>query len=119
MVKFAALALAGSLGLAGLGMSSVAAAGPVISVGVGVPGVAVVAYPGAVRAPAYYYGVAPYYYPYVGFGLGYGFYGPGFRGGYAYRGGYGFRGGYGYRGGYGFHAGYGYRVGAGFHGGRR
>jgi hypothetical protein len=76
-------ALIATLGLAGLALSVPAEAG--VYVGVGVPGVAVVAAPFGVRAP----GVGFYGRPYYG---GARFYGPGLRFGYGYGRGWGYRG---------------------------
>ena len=90
MHKFTALALTAALGITAMGYAKSADAG--VYVGVGLPGVAVVA-PPVVAYPAAVGVYAPYYYgrPY--------YHGPGFAG---Y--GYGFRGyGYGFRGGVGFH----------------
>jgi hypothetical protein len=81
-------ALIASIGLAGLALSVPAQAG--VYVGVGVPGVAVVA-PPYVRG---YYGGPRFYGPgYARVGLGWG------RGGWGFRGGWGYHGGWGYRGG--------------------
>jgi hypothetical protein len=85
MSKFAAFALAGALGIAGISNPKPAEAGVVVGVGIGLPGVAVVAPPVVAYPPVV--GVYPYYYgrPY--------FYRPGFiRYGYGFRG-YGFHGG--------------------------
>jgi hypothetical protein len=84
MNKFAALALAGALGVAGVGSAKPAEAGVVVGVGIGLPGVAVappvVAYPPVVGVYPYYYG-RPYFYRPGFIGYGYGFRGYGFRGG--------------------------------------
>jgi hypothetical protein len=96
MKKFAALALTAALGVAGMGYAKSADARVVIGVGVGLPGVALVAPP--VYAP--YYAAWPSYY------------GPGFA-----RFGYGFRG-YGFAHGYGYGHGY-YGHGSGYGHGRR
>jgi len=94
MNKFAALALAGALGVAGVGSAKPAEAGVVVGVGIGLPGLAVappvVAYPPVVGVYPYYYG-RPYFYRPGFIGYGYGFHGYGFHG-YGFRG-YGFRGG--------------------------
>ena len=96
MIKLASLALAGSLGLAGLMHSAPAAAGAYVSVGVGVPGIAIAAGPVRCYARPYY---APCYYPayYTGYArvaYGYpGWYGRGYGYGHWY---YGYRGGYGH-----------------------
>jgi hypothetical protein len=91
MHKLAALALATALGIAGMGYAKSADAGVVVGVGVGLPGVALVAPPYAYPPAVGIY--APYY-------RGWPYYGPGFaRFGYGFRGygGYGFRGrGFGY-----------------------
>jgi hypothetical protein len=92
MHKFAALALVAALGIAGMGYAKPAEARVYIAVGIGLPGVAVVAPPVVAYAPPvaygpYYYG-RPYYYPYYhrpGFvRYGYGFYGHGYGYGYGY-----------------------------------
>jgi hypothetical protein len=56
MYKLASVALSAALGVAGVAQTAPAKADPYISVGIGFPGVAVVASP---YAPAYY---GPYYY---------------------------------------------------------
>jgi len=94
MIKLASLALAGSLGIAGLTHSAPAAAGAYVSVGVAVPGVAIAAGPAPCYARPYYAPcVYPAYYPgYARVGYGYpGWYGHGWygHGYYGYRGGYG------------------------------
>jgi hypothetical protein len=78
-------AVIATLGLGALGLSVPANADVVV--GIGLPGVAVVA-PPVVLAPAF--GYSPYFYgrPYYRFGYGYGYHG--YRGGYGYYGhGYG------------------------------
>jgi hypothetical protein len=89
MHKLAALALAAVLGVAGMGYAKPAEARVYIGVGIGLPGVAVVAPPVVAYPPAGVYG--PYYYgrPYYPYPYPY-YYRPGFV---RYR--YGFRG-YGY-----------------------
>jgi hypothetical protein len=87
MIRFAALALAGALGIAAIGNPKPAEAGVVVGVGIGLP---VVAYPPAVGVYPYYYG-RPYFYRPGFIRYGYGFRGYGFRGS-GFRG-YGFRGG--------------------------
>ena len=85
-------AVIATLGLGAMSLSAPSQAGVVV--GIGLPGVAVVAPPYVAYGPYGYYG-----HPYAGF------YGPGFRYGYGYRG-YGYRGyGYGY---HGYHGGYGH-----------
>jgi hypothetical protein len=83
MHKLAAIALVVALGVAGMGYARPAEARVYVGVGIGLPGVALVAPPYAyptvrgIYAP-YYYG-RPYYYP------GFARYGYGFRGyGYAH-----------------------------------
>jgi len=66
MHKFAALALVAALGIAGMGYAKPAEARVYVGVGIGLPGVAVVAPPVVAYAPPvaygpYYYG-RPYYY---------------------------------------------------------
>jgi len=89
MHKFAALALVAALGIAGMGYAKPAEARVYIGVGIGLPGVAVVAPPVVAYAPPvayrpYYYGrpyYYPYYYPYYRPGFvryGHGFYGHGY-----------------------------------------
>ena len=89
MHKFAALALVAALGIAGMGYAKPAEARVYIGVGIGLPGVAVVAPPVVAYAPSvaygpYYYGrpyYYPYYYPYYRPGFvryGHGFYGHGY-----------------------------------------
>jgi len=87
MHKLAAFALVGALGIGAMGSATPAEARVVVGVGIGLPGVTLVAPYPYTPAVGWY---APYYYgpPYA--------YGPGFV-----RFGYGFRG-YGYRG-YGYH----------------
>ena len=86
MHKFAALALVAALGIAGMGYAKPAEARVYIGVGIGLPGVAVVAPPVLAYPPAvgvygpYYYG-RPYYYPYpYYYRPGFVRYGHGFRG---------------------------------------
>jgi hypothetical protein len=70
MSKFAALTLAGALGIAGIGNPKPAEAGVVVGVGIGLP---VAVYP-------YYYGRPYFYRPgFIRYGYGYGFHG-GFHG---------------------------------------
>jgi hypothetical protein len=90
MHKLAALALTAVLGVAGMGYAKPAEARVYIGVGIGLPGVAVVAPPAVAYPPVvglygpYYYGrpYYPYYYPYYyrpGFvRYGYGFHGYGY-----------------------------------------
>jgi hypothetical protein len=85
MSKFAALALVGTLGIAGIGNPKPAEAGVVVGVGIGLPGVAVAppvfAYPPAVGVYPYYYGRPYFYRPgFIRYGYGYGFRGYGFHG---------------------------------------
>lgn len=91
MIKLTSLALTATLGFAGLMHSAPAAAGPYVSVGIGLPGVPVVAppvvayggVPVAVYPRPYYY--APPVYPYIGLGYRYGWgFGPGYRHGFGY-----------------------------------
>jgi hypothetical protein len=85
MHKLAALALTAVLGIAGMGYTKPAEARVYVGVGIGLPGIALVAppvyayaYPPAVGVYAPYYYGRPYYY------------GPGFvRHGYGFRGYYG------------------------------
>src|SRR6266403_808347 len=86
MHKLAALALMAVVGAAGMGYAKPAEARVYIGVGIGLPGVAVVAPPAVAYPPPvvygpYYYG-RPYYYPYYyrpGFvRYGYGFFGHGY-----------------------------------------
>ncbi|MGO9036602.1 MAG: hypothetical protein ACLPX1_15285 [Steroidobacteraceae bacterium] len=82
MRKLAFIAIVAALGLCAAGLSSRAEAGVVVGVGIGLPGIAVVAPPVIYPAP-YYYRHPRYYYPaFVPYGIGYR-YGYGFRG-YAY-----------------------------------
>jgi hypothetical protein len=92
MHKIAAIALTAALGAAAMGYTKPAEARVYVGVGIGLPGVAlvappVVAYPGALGVYAPYYG-RPYYY-----GPGFAHYRYGARYGYGFRGGYarGFR----------------------------
>jgi hypothetical protein len=88
--KLASITLVVALGFCAAGFSSRAEAGVVVGVGIGLPGVAVVAPPviaypplPALYAAPYYYRYPRYYYPaLVPYGFGYR-YGYGFRG-YAY-----------------------------------
>ena len=90
MRKLASITLVVALGFCAAGFSSRAEAGVVVGVGIGLPGVAVVAPPVIAYAPLpalyaapYYYRYPRYYYPaLVPYGFGYR-YGYGFRG-YAY-----------------------------------
>ena len=92
MIKLTSLALSATLGFAGLMHSSPAAAGPYVSVGIGLPGVAVVVPPVAayggvpvVVYPRPYYYPAPFYPAYVGLGFRYGYgFGRGYRHGFGY-----------------------------------
>ena len=78
MSKFAALALAGALGIAAIGNPKPAEAGVVVGVGIGLP---VVAYPPVVGVYPYYYGRPYFYRPgFNRYGYGYGFHGYGFHG---------------------------------------
>jgi hypothetical protein len=89
MHKLAALAMTAALGIAGMGYTKPAEARVYVGVGIGLPGVALVAppvvaaYPPALGVYAPYYYGRPYYYGYgrVGYGFrGYGGYGYGVRG---------------------------------------
>jgi hypothetical protein len=83
MHKLAALVMSAALGIAGMGYTKPAEARVYVGVGIGLPGVAlvappVVAYPPALGVYAPYYYGRPYYYGYgrVGYGFrGYGGYG--------------------------------------------
>jgi hypothetical protein len=92
MHKLAALALTSVLGIAATGYTKPAEARVYVGVGIGLPGVALVAPPVYASPPAV--GVyAPYYYYGRPFSYGPRYYGPGFaRYGYGLHGGYGFHG---------------------------
>jgi|HubBroStandDraft_5_1064220.scaffolds.fasta_scaffold1482992_1 hypothetical protein len=96
MYKLAALAMTAALGIAGMGYTRPAEARVYVGVGIGLPGVAlvappVVAYPSAVGVYAPYYYGRPYY-PYYYGRFGYGFRGYGYgRGFHGYGNAHGFR----------------------------
>ncbi len=97
MRKLASVALVAALGIGAAALSKPADAGVAFGVGIGLPGVVVA--PPAVGAPVISAGYYPGYY---------GYYGPGWRGGYRGWGpGWYGHGGYGYGHGYG-HGGYGH-----------
>ena len=82
MHKLAALAITAALGIAGMGYTKPAEARVYVGVGIGLPGVALVAPPVVAYPPAfgvyapYYYGrpYYPYYYGRFGYGFrGYGY----------------------------------------------
>ncbi len=81
MFKIASVALSAALGVAGVAQSTTAEAHPYVTVGVGVPGVAVVepfGFAPAYYGPGYY---RPYYHGYGPYG-----YGPHWRPGYLHYG---------------------------------
>ena len=90
MHKLAALALTAALGVAGMGYAKPADARVIVGVGIGLPGVAVVAPPAFGYAPAvgvygpYHYG-RPYYYRPGFVHYGYGFHGYGYAHGRRWR----------------------------------
>ena len=87
MRKLAAIALGVALGFCAAGFSARSEAGVVVGVGIGLPGVAVIAPPMIAYPPLPARGAAPYYYRYPRY------YYPAFLArGFGYRYGYGFRG---------------------------
>jgi hypothetical protein len=82
MYKLASVALSAVLGVAGIAGTAPAEARPIVSVGIGLPGIAVVEPFGYYRPYPIYYAHGPYWRPgYVRYGYGYGY---GYRYGYGY-----------------------------------
>jgi hypothetical protein len=82
MYKFASVALSAVLGVAGVASSATAEAHPYVSVGIGLPGIAVVEPFGYYRPYPIHYAHGPYWRPgYVRYGYGYGY---GYKHGYGY-----------------------------------